>query len=67
MDFPKMLFPDGDPTQEYRIVADAEEETAAIKAGYRVAYSAAPTIAAAPVAQAVDAPRRRGRPPKAKP
>lgn len=62
-----MLFPDGDPTQEYRIVTDVEEETAAIKAGYRVAYSAAPTIAAAPAAQAVDATRRRGRPPKVRP
>lgn len=65
MDFPRMLFPDGDPTQEYRIVADAEEETAAIRAGYRVAYSAAPARAVAPVAQPADAPKRRGRPPKA--
>jgi hypothetical protein len=56
-----MLFPDGDPTREYRIVADAEEEADAIRAGYRVAYSAAPNAADAP------APARRGRPPKAKP
>lgn len=61
MDYPRMLFPDGDPTREYRIVADAEEEADAIRAGYRVAYSAAPNAADAP------APARRGSPPKAKP
>jgi len=58
-----MLFPGGDTTQEYRIVSDAKEETAAIKAGYRVAYSAAP-VADSPQ-EPVDAPKRRGRPPKA--
>ena len=66
MDYPRMLFPDGDPTRDYRIVADAEEETAAIKAGYRVAYSAAPTATkAVPLTKATAAPTRRGQPPKA--
>lgn len=56
MDYPRMLFPDGDTTREYRIVTNAEEEAVAAEEGYRVAYSK-PEALAAPVT-------RRGRPPK---
>ena len=81
MNYPRMLFPNGDVSQQYRIVADEGEHKEAIKAGYLEAYSVAPkptgtpatvppadtaTAPVTPIASAViGTPKRRGRKPKA--
>ena len=63
MDYPRMLYPAGDVLQPYRIVADENEEQEALAAGYAKAYSVRAAPANAPAV--TDAPKRRGRPPKA--
>ena len=70
--YPRMLFPGGDQSQQYRIVADEDEHKEAVKDGYLEAYSVAPKAPAptppggADAAPDVtDAPKRRGRPPAA--
>ena len=40
--YPRMLFPAGDVSQQYRIVADEAEEKEAADAGYAEAYSVKP-------------------------
>ena len=39
--YPRMLFPGGDTTQPYRIVADEDEDSSARDEGYAEAYSVA--------------------------
>lgn len=71
IEFPKGLYLHGwDDMDAYVIVKDAAEEAAARAKGYRHINEAAP-VAAEPVAaptmdgDAPEAPKRRGRPPKA--
>ena len=63
MNYPRMLYLAGDVLQPYRIVADENEEQEALAAGYAEAYSVRAAPANAPAV--TDAPKRRGRPPKA--
>lgn len=56
MDYPRMIYHDGEVGEDWRIVTSAEEEQAAAADGYLSHDN--------PMTADDDAPKRRGRPPK---